>query len=1022
MKHSIVLGKNAPYLSRAAVYMSVAFKLLYFLILLLPENAAAQSGVPGFRFQPYSTREGLVSNQVLSITSDANGFIWAGTQDGVSRFDGFQFQNFKLSIKDSTTTSNRNVIECVRLVGNEIWAMNRLYELYRFNSGKSNFEYSGLKGFNGWKAKDDANFPDLQFDTKRNCIWMIDSKNLVRSNLDDGTSVTYALFQEGLSNGSVVIDFRGRLWLTSLNGLIRFDPESGAALRFVAGQNIICQVLAEPYLWFTGNLDSLYRLDLRNDALQRFSTYSPIKMPGNDTRDAKHIFFFPALSGDSILWTALEHGGLLIFNLRDGKEVARFFSDETSANQLVNDNIFDFYSSHKGSKVIWLASESGLLKIDSREQFFRTFPIPEFKKNSIGRVRTVLTNQQNKAQKWVLSNADGLFLYHEKNKQLSKPPFSPSGSSTDLREMAFDSQKNLTIIGAKGLLQVMQNGRLRQYHPKFQGVPLIRFFAPINEDSIWVCNKKEAGLFLTKTQVLLPSAHIFSDVYYLNQGAEGSLLVSELNGLFRVPLSGFDPVKGIFSKVENIALPEGEKEGYDVLEDGPFIWAVLSNGLGKLEKSSGKWTIYGEKEGLSNMRIRSIVKDRQGNLWLNSDNGLFVFFPLEQRFKRFSENDGLPNNLIGGQLSEDGEWLHAAFVDAYMSWKPTVQLQKEPKKPIFTGFWALNRPVCLHPDSLGTAFFEVPHRDNILRFDFTCTDYYQSEKITFEYQLEGFDEQVVAAGTSRRATYTNLDGGDYTFKVWAINADGYRSAEPALLHFRVIPPFYRTWWFLALCLLAAGGVIYALFQFRLRQQLEKEAIRQRIARDLHDEVGSTLTTISILSESAMRQLPTDGEQAGLSGIGEKARAAMSSMGDIVWAVNPQNDSMDKVVERMIRFCAEILEPPGIRVVFDIESDINALKMPMEQRKDFYLFFKEAVTNVAKHSGASGVRCTLNKTGTLLHFSLEDDGQGLPAVAPGTLGGNGLLNMQTRAGALGAEFQIKNAENGGCRVDLYVPMP
>ena len=140
---STVFSINAPHLSRAAVYMVIAFQLLCSLIFLLPKNAAAQTGVPGFRFQPYSTREGLVSNQVLSITSDANGFIWAGTQDGVSRFDGFQFQNFKLSIKDSTTTSNRNVVEIVGLVGNEIWAMNRLYELYRFDPGKLNFEFSG---------------------------------------------------------------------------------------------------------------------------------------------------------------------------------------------------------------------------------------------------------------------------------------------------------------------------------------------------------------------------------------------------------------------------------------------------------------------------------------------------------------------------------------------------------------------------------------------------------------------------------------------------------------------------------------------------------------------------------------------------------------------------------------------------------------------------------------------------------------------------------------------------------------
>ncbi len=165
----------------------------------------------------------------------------------------------------------------------------------------------------------------------------------------------------------------------------------------------------------------------------------------------------------------------------------------------------------------------------------------------------------------------------------------------------------------------------------------------------------------------------------------------------------------------------------------------------------------------------------------------------------------------------------------------------------------------------------------------------------------------------------------------------------------------------------------------------------------------------------------DGEKARLSGIGDKARTAMSSMSDIVWSINPQNDSMDKIVERMIRFATDTLEPLGISAVFDIEKEVYALQMPMEQRKDFYLFFKEATTNVAKHSGATRALFSLKKTGRQLLFTIEDDGKGLPPQPQGSLGGNGLRNMQARTEALGAEFLMKNNGEYGIFVSLRIPM-
>jgi ligand-binding sensor domain-containing protein/two-component sensor histidine kinase len=314
---------------------------------------------------------------------------------------------------------------------------------------------------------------------------------------------------------------------------------------------------------------------------------------------------------------------------------------------------------------------------------------------------------------------------------------------------------------------------------------------------------------------------------------------------------------------------------------------------------------------------------------------------------------------------------------------------------------------------------QLRHDENYFTLNFSS--FLHSEwPVYYSYRLRGLRDEWSQPLESPFARFTNVPPGRYFFEVRSSFANGPPSEVSSFL-IEIVPPFWQTWWFRVMVALAVFGLIWFIFQVRLRQRLEKEAIRRRIARDLHDEVGSTLTTISILSESVLRQMDLDGEKTRLGGIGEKARTAMSSMSDIVWSVNPQNDSMDKIVERMIRFAADTLEPLGISAIFDIEKEVYALQLPMEQRKDFYLFFKEATTNVAKHSGANRAVFSLKKTGRQLHFTLEDDGKGLPTQPQGSLGGNGLKNMAARAEALGADFLIDNGIDCGTFVALKIPM-
>lgn len=993
--------------------------LFYSLLFMFPEKSVAQVEPFGFRFQTYSTQHGLASNQVRSIAEDADGFIWAATEDGVSRFDGFQFKNYELSIKDSIADSNRNTTAKILRVGRQIWVMNQLFELFIFDRSQDRFVFSSMKGVDDCLTTNRGNHPDFLFDESRNCIWMVDCFNLLKFNLAGGPPKIWPFYHNGRCNGSMQLDHKGRLWLGSYRGTICFDPETEQIRHFAGWRHIIGQDFTFPFLLFAGGLDTLFRLDLRTDSMTAVPVLSPEHQAGKGWPTVDKITFPSQLTGDSILWTGFFGEGIRLINLKTGQILAHFNRENSKKQGLTHSRILNFFIA--SDSILWVGGEAGLMKIDQRQQAFFSKELAPFKKRSMGRVLAVYSNPDMTDRKWVLTNTEGLTDVDDRTNEARQPEFAPADNQDIMRNMTLDPTHGLSIASDVGLFQLLPGGRLRKSIPGFTKNKFVRQFSIVSQDTVWVTNGYETGLWLPVSGEYFPVNLPPSNLHFLNRGTGGSLLVSNSTGLYRVRPESFDPINRCFPTAEKIELPAGQTDGWYSLEEPRFLWTRLTNGLGRLDKTTGEWQVFGEKEGLSNTSIWSILKDRQGHLWLNSENGLFVFFPDDKRFKRFTEDDGLVQNLVTGIMSDDGEWFHIGFENSYSSWKPNARLQKVAKSPVFTGFWALNRPVCLHPDSLGSATFEVRHTENILRFEFTCTDFYQSEKITFEYQLDGFDQHVVAAGTARSATYTNLDGGSYSLKVWAINADGYRCAEPAILRFRVVPPFYRTWWFLVLSLAVIGGIFYAIFQNRLRQRLEKEAIRLRIARDLHDEVGSTLTTISILSESALRNVELDLEKSRMTNIGEKARTALSSMSDIVWAVNPQNDPMEKVVERMTRFASETLENAGISPVFNIEKEVFHLVLPMEKRKDFYLFFKEATTNVAKHSRANKAVFSLKKENSHLVFELSDDGIGLPEKQTGSLGGNGLANMQARAAALGAKFWIKNEEKQGVLVHLALPI-
>jgi signal transduction histidine kinase len=270
--------------------------------------------------------------------------------------------------------------------------------------------------------------------------------------------------------------------------------------------------------------------------------------------------------------------------------------------------------------------------------------------------------------------------------------------------------------------------------------------------------------------------------------------------------------------------------------------------------------------------------------------------------------------------------------------------------------------------------------------------------------------------------YGRLASGDYHFQVRAVNSEGIISPAPASVAFTMLPPVWQSWWFLLSIGVGTVVMAYAAHRYRVRQLLAVERVRIRIATDLHDDIGSSLSHISILSE-LVRQRLNNGDAVMSQRLTEIATVSgemVASLSDIVWAINPKHDRLTDLCARMRRFAFDVLDARGIELDFRAEGQAERMRTNSDFRREVYLIFKEAVNNSARHAGCTRAEVELRVGNGQLSLRISDDGAGFEPSAP--TNGNGLMNMQRRAAGLGGEFALRSELGRGTHVELSVPLP
>jgi signal transduction histidine kinase len=342
----------------------------------------------------------------------------------------------------------------------------------------------------------------------------------------------------------------------------------------------------------------------------------------------------------------------------------------------------------------------------------------------------------------------------------------------------------------------------------------------------------------------------------------------------------------------------------------------------------------------------------------------------------------------------------------------------------------------------GSAALRVQPGRHRFEFNYTALSFAAPEKVQFKHRLEGLESDWIADGTKRSVTYNLLPPGDYRFRVIACNNDAIWNEQGAVLAMRVLPYFWQTWWFKTLAYLAGAAGVSGLVWFesrrRHRRKLESferqralERERARIAKDIHDDLGASLTRIAMLTQSASKELQhPEVASAHLKRIYGTARELTRAMDEIVWAVNPRHDTLDSVATYLSRFAQDFLEATSVRCRLQMPVRLPTWALSAELRHNLFLAFKEALHNVVKHAQASEVRISLAPQSSSFTLSVADNGRGFAeknAAAQTELvgdrlsAGNGLENMRRRMEEVGGSCLLETVPGKGTTVSFIVEL-
>jgi signal transduction histidine kinase/ligand-binding sensor domain-containing protein len=1016
-------------------------RLLFYIALLasLPLLLHAQSRQ--YVFTRISVKEGLASNRVYSILQDKKGFIWMGTANGLQRFDGRKLIMFRPPANPGEYLPARSVYQIFEDASNNFWV-------------RSESEV-GI-------------FDPVTFRYKK-AIIKTDKEIPARSELK--------LWQDSKGHIFLIITHQAVLAYDAATNEFRKDNDK---IKLPPGRGVL-NLLEDPKTgnYWIGTDSGMAVYDVHSREVY-YNRYNPRKLPILSSPLFQYPITVSFIDSNDRFWLAtwdvqkegerffcydrrthrlLEDTAGLIPEERSYKELHGFqqqhngrlwayghmmFLEYDSAQRrfhfIRNDHIDDYgirydevYGLYEDNEEnLWIATDEGVYIFNpGRERFNSVLTIKPDRQQLSVTSFLELPGRQTLVTTW----GAGLIMYDSNFVKLRNNAVPRTAGG----DMAYQMQWTICRQKKTGKVWIgCQDGRLIIYdpisrHASHYVLPVMenRTVRQIAEDSagnIWLGSQyghlvkwdASAGYgphFLEGFTLV----HDFNTIIYrLRFDNANRLWVATHNkGLYSI-----DPVSGSFTAHYDIKEDIGKNlfsdQVSDIVQYNDSLYFVAAGVLHVLNRNSGAIRQITTEEGLPSNNPNSLELDTDGNLWIGLLNGICRYNYRRNTFTQFTPKDGLmQDNFVTGTRLQNGMLLFGnshGFV--YFHPRAVINDSDPPIDVTITDFKLFN--TYLPPDSIMKLDkVRLSHTQNSITIEFAALSFLQRDKIIYYYKLEGLNKEWIRTDRLLFANYTLLPPGTYTFKVMCANADGLESKHITRLVIYIKPPFWRTWWFMSLVVIAIAGIVYLIHRLRVNRLLAMEKVRTRIARDLHDDMGSTLSTINILSTMAKMKVRADAAKTEeyLEKIGDNSSRMMEAMDDIVWSINPMNDNMQKITARMREFATGVLEARNIDFSFTVDPQVQELRLDMEARRDLFLLFKESINNLAKYAQCKKATVDISIQKNKLVMKISDDGIGFDVN--NSDGGNGLINMRKRAQSLNGHLSIESVKDLGTRVRLEV---
>ncbi len=998
----------------------------------------------------YTTADGLVRDSITRIVHDSRGYLWFCTPEGLSRFNGYEFITYGVD----QGLPHHTVNDLLEARDGTYWVATGA-GLVHFRSASQTESRLSISSSTAGALQ-----PELRFEVYRSAdgdraqtinalledrsgvIWCGTDAGLYRLDQKQGSWVL-SLVDIGLpadkSSDAMVSTFledrSGSLWIGTASGLYR---------RLHGGR-------VEHYTTHNGlpRDDVRALLEDRNDRLWMGTTVGLYQLSPEATSGRlaiEHSYtvetglrsnWITSLlqSRDGRLWIGTK-AGLCEF-VASAEHPGLAFRSYTTAQGLSGSEIESLAEDGEGN--VWIGTESGGAMKVTRNGF-----ASYFETDGLRTIRIASIFEDSAGELCVIgSQAGKLFINWLSNGRFAdaSPKLSEGiNYGWGWNQIAFqDHLGEWWMPTDQGVFRFSRAGavdQLRRLGPKaiyttddgLTSNQVFRLFEDSRGD-IWIGTISPNRDALARWQRATGRFQTYSAADSVPQFMAPTAFREEPNGTLWIGFYEGGIVRfegGRFVRFTTAdGVPEGMIRDLQIDHNGK-LWIASSRGgvarVDDLAAEHPRFVTYTTAQGIASNHVTCVVEDQQGRIYIGTPQGIDRLDVTSGHIKHYTVADGLANNFVNVAYRDRQGVLWFGTLHGLSRLVPEPDVSLTAPSIFISGLRIAGEAYAVSP--LGDTKVAGPQlspNQNDLQIDFSSVSVSEATSLRYQYKLEGADRDWSAPTDHRSITYARLSPGSYRFQVRAVNADGVASAQPAFVSFTVLRPIWQRWWFVTLGALFAVAAAIMLYKYRVRRLLELERIRTRIATDLHDDIGSSLSQIAILSEVVRQKVGQDHAAVTepLSQITTSSSELMDTMSDIVWAIDPHKDRLTDLTQRMRRFASDVLTSRNIDFDFHEPADHRNLNLGADVRRQVFLVCKESINNIVRHSNCSRVYLEFRVERDHLTLIIKDNGRGFDTANEND--GHGLLSMQQRAKDTGGTLHIISRPGDGTIITLTMPI-